>query len=78
MLKKTSLTVNARIKRFDPKNPPKIVMTLDDPSCVLNSCIPANVIKQRMDETTHDTEVGNVEPENIKNKVNHLKISVVK
>ena len=36
-----------------------MVIILPDPSCVLKSCIPANVIRQRMLETMQEIVVGN-------------------
>ena len=51
-------TVNANTKTCDPKNPPTIVINLDEFNWVLKSCIPANVISERMAATIHDTPVG--------------------
>lgn len=52
------MAVRAKTKICDPKNPPRMVISLEDPSCVLNSCIPANVIRQRVEAMTHETDVG--------------------
>jgi len=38
-----------------------MVIILPEPNCVLNNCMPANVIKHNILEKTHDNEVGRAE-----------------
>ena len=52
------IAVSARMKRTEPRNPPRMVIIFDAPSWDLNNCMPANVMRQRMEDTTHETDVG--------------------
>ena len=42
----------------DPRNPPRIVSPCVEANFVLNICMPANVIKAKIDDTTNEALVG--------------------
>ena len=58
MFSKLLIAVSAKTKICEPRNPPRMVIPLDEPSCALNSCIPAKVMRQRVEAMTHETDVG--------------------
>lgn len=50
-------TVREQMKRTDPRKPPRMVSHSDDPSCLLNICMPAKTSTDRRLDSTREVPV---------------------